>query len=55
MADPSPYKVPLSELLAVKVPEEDQVEENDPTPPTPDSVSTDERRRLEVIRTGGGY
>lgn len=55
MANPSPYKVPLSELLDVKVPLEQQVEETDPTPPKPDLVSTDERRRLEVIRTGGGY
>lgn len=37
MTDPSPYQVPMSELLAVKVPAEEQVEEQDPTPPNPDA------------------
>lgn len=54
MADRPSYKVPLSELLAVKVPKEQQVESQDPTPESPpDLVPEDERHRLEVLRNPG--
>jgi hypothetical protein len=43
----SPYRVPMSDLLAVKVAPKDQVEEQDPDPPHPDA-KTDEDRALEA-------
>lgn len=41
----------MSELLDVKVPLEEQVEENDPTPPNPDTKSKGEREREAVLRS----
>lgn len=47
MTEPSPYQVPIADLLAVKVAPEDLVEEQDPDPPHPDAKS-DEDRALEA-------
>ena len=52
MAPDSPYKVPLDTLEAVKVPHEDQVEGQDPTPPNPPVKSDAERYREQVIKGG---
>jgi hypothetical protein len=47
------FRVPLEDLeRSAHVPVEDQVEEQDVTPPTPDAVSQEERRRQQILRTG---
>lgn len=53
MADESPYQVPLSDLMKVKVPEEDQVEEQEPAPPAPDLYTEGEKRRNDALQSGG--
>lgn len=53
MSKANRFAVPLSELDAVHVAVEDQVEETDLTPPVPDLAEEHERQRLGLLRNGG--